>query len=113
MGQETDCDARCRLARECGSLTAQLASAKEYIAFLENKRLPGCYVYMDDYIDGLRYALAVDGGELVAVYVAGTAQALSQYSAATVDRWEEMVAEAEADLSHSASQRHDEIREAA
>lgn len=39
MGQEaeTDFDARMRLAKECGSLAQQLASAKDHIASLENK----------------------------------------------------------------------------
>lgn len=110
---ETDWEARMRLAQECGSLAAQLASAKEYIAFLENKRLPSGYVYQDDYIDGLRYSLAVDDGELMAVYVSGTSQELSQYSQATVERWEEMVSAEAAERRHCAAQRHDEIREAA
>lgn len=113
MAHETDLEARCRLAQECGSLAEQLASAKEYIEFLENKRLPGCYVYHDDYIDGLHYSLAVDSGELMAVYVCGTAQELSQYSEKTVERWEEMVSDAMREREHCAKQRHDEIREAA
>lgn len=113
MTHETDWEARCRLARECGSLAQQLASAKEYIAFLENKRLPSCYVYMDEYIDGLHYSLAVEAGELMAVYVSGTAQELSQYSQSMVDRWEGMVSEAMAERDYCAKQRHDEIREAA
>ena len=46
MQTESDWDARCRLARECGSLRHQLAAAQDHIAHLSNRRIEANPAYL-------------------------------------------------------------------
>ena len=46
MQTESDWDARCRLARECGSLMHQLAAAQDHIAHLSNRRIDANPAYL-------------------------------------------------------------------
>ena len=46
MAHETDWEARCRLARECGSLMHQLAAAQDHIAHLSNRRIEANPAYL-------------------------------------------------------------------
>lgn len=43
---DTDWEARCRLARECGSLMHQLAAAQDHIAHLSNRRIEANPAYL-------------------------------------------------------------------
>lgn len=90
--QETDLEARCRLARECGALEGQLRNAKELIAFLSNERLPRDCRTIRYELDGVRFDLEIEGDELVGVYVCGTPLDLSYFSDDLQDLWRERVA---------------------
>lgn len=46
MQTESDWDARCRLAGECGSLMHQLAAAQDHIAHLSNRRIEANPAYL-------------------------------------------------------------------